>query len=42
VEVLRVTPGRLWETAAVFSADDRVRAEPFGELEIDLAAFWRP
>lgn len=41
LEVLRVTKDRLWETVAVFSEDDRVRAEPFEAIELELAALWR-
>jgi Uma2 family endonuclease len=41
LEVLRVTQDRLWETAVVFSEDDRVRAEPFEAHELELAALWR-
>jgi Uma2 family endonuclease len=41
LEVLRVTKSGLWETAAVFSEDDRVRAEPFEAHELELAALWR-
>jgi Uma2 family endonuclease len=41
LEVLRVTDQRRWETIAVFSEDDRVRAEPFEAHELELAALWR-
>jgi Uma2 family endonuclease len=41
LEVLRVTRARLWETLAVFSEDDRARAEPFEAHELELAALWR-
>jgi Uma2 family endonuclease len=41
LEVLRVTRERRWETVAVFSEDDRVRAEPFEAYELELAALWR-
>ena len=39
LEVLRLTDGR-WLQLAVHSNDDRVRAEPFQEFELELAALW--
>ena len=39
LEVLRLTDGR-WLLLAVFSNDDRVRAEPFRDFELELAALW--
>jgi len=41
LELLRVTQNGLWETVAVFSEDDRVRAEPFAAHEVELGALWR-
>ncbi len=39
LEVLRLENGR-WTIAATFAGDVVVRAEPFDDLDIDLAAFW--
>jgi Uma2 family endonuclease len=41
LEILPVTDQLRWETIAVFSDDDRVRAEPFEAHELELAALWR-
>ena len=39
LEVLRLVDGR-WLRLAGFSNDDRVRAEPFQDFALDLAAPW--
>jgi Uma2 family endonuclease len=39
VEVLRLTSGK-WLTLAVHHDDQRVRAEPFDAIELDLAILW--
>jgi Uma2 family endonuclease len=39
LEVLRLDGGR-WTILATHSGDEVVRAEPFGELELELAALW--
>jgi Uma2 family endonuclease len=39
LEVLRLESGR-WSLVAARSADDRVRAEPFEAIELDLATLW--
>ena len=39
LEVLRLDAGR-WTILATHSGDEVVRAEPFGELELELAALW--
>lgn len=39
LEILRLEAGR-WVVAAVHGGDDPVRAEPFGEIELDLGALW--
>ena len=41
LEVYRLEAGR-WVVAGTFGADDKVRAEPFPDLEIDLAGWWPP
>jgi len=41
LEVLRLEEGR-WVLVANFGGDDAVRAEPFAEIEIPLAALWLP
>jgi Uma2 family endonuclease len=41
LDVLRPGGGGLWETVAVHSDDDRVRAEPFEAIELDLGRLWR-
>lgn len=41
LEVFRLEGGR-WIVAAVRSGPDRVRAEPFESLELDLARWWPP
>jgi len=43
LEVLRLsmeTPGQ-WTSLAVFKDEDRVRAEPFDAIELELAALWQ-
>ena len=39
LEVLRLDAGR-WTILATHSGDEVVRAEPFAELELELAALW--
>jgi Uma2 family endonuclease len=39
VQTFRCEGGR-WVLLRAFAADDRMRAEPFAELEIDLSALW--
>ncbi len=39
LEVLRLEEGR-WVIVSTHGADDLVRAEPFGEVEIELRALW--
>ena len=39
LEVLRLESGR-WSLLATWSARDRVRAEPFEAIELDLATLW--
>lgn len=39
VEVFRLTSHR-WLTLAVFHDDQRVRAEPFDAIELDLGMLW--
>jgi Uma2 family endonuclease len=39
LEVLRLEQGR-WSILAVHVGDEAVRAEPFGEIEIELSALW--
>ena len=39
LEVLRLDGGR-WTILATHSGDEIVRAEPFGDLELELAALW--
>lgn len=41
LEVLRLEGGR-WVVAQTFGGDAKVRAEPFGAIEIDLALLWGP
>jgi Uma2 family endonuclease len=43
LEVLRLsseTPGQ-WTSVAIFNDDDRVRAEPFDAIELELAVLWQ-
>ncbi|MGE5185552.1 MAG: Uma2 family endonuclease [Acidobacteriota bacterium] len=40
IEVLRLEQNR-WSTMAVHEGDQRVRAEPFDAIELDLALLWR-
>ena len=42
LDVLRLGRGGLWETVAVYSDDDRVRAEPFDAVELELGRLWPP
>jgi hypothetical protein len=37
--VLRLEPGK-WIVAGCFGDEDKVRAEPFQEIEINLANLW--
>jgi Uma2 family endonuclease len=39
LEGLRLVDGR-WQIVAAFAGDRQVRAEPFGEVELDLALLW--
>jgi len=39
METFRLTSGN-WLLAGVHSGDDKVRAEPFQEVEIELAGLW--
>jgi len=39
LEVLRLESGR-WTVLAVHAADERVRAEPFDAVELELASWW--
>jgi Uma2 family endonuclease len=39
LEVLRLDAGR-WTILATHTGDEVVRAEPFAELELELAALW--
>ena len=39
LEVLRLDGGR-WTILATHSGDEVVRAEPFAEMELELAALW--
>jgi Uma2 family endonuclease len=39
LEVFRLESGR-WSLLGVFAQSDRVRAEPFDRIELDLAALW--
>jgi Uma2 family endonuclease len=41
LEVKRLTGG-FWSEVAVFSGGDKVRAEPFESLEIDMTLVWGP
>lgn len=41
VEIRKLIDGR-WSEIAVFADDDRVRAEPFEEVEIPIAQLWLP
>jgi len=34
------TPGQ-WTSLAVFKDEDRVRADPFAAIEVELAALWQ-
>lgn len=38
-EVFRLESGR-WVLRASFARDDKVAAEPFQEVEVDLAVLW--
>jgi Uma2 family endonuclease len=40
LEVLRLEGGR-WSLVAEHRGDARVRAEPFGSIELDLSLLWR-
>jgi Uma2 family endonuclease len=39
LEVYRLIDGR-WSLLGTFSDDERVRAEPFDAIELDLALLW--
>jgi hypothetical protein len=39
LEVLRLRDGA-WTIVAVFTDSDRVRAEPFDAIELELGALW--
>lgn len=39
IEILRLESGR-WSLSATHSAGERVRAEPFDAIELDLAVLW--
>ena len=41
LEVYRLE-GKVWVVAATFGGDERVRAEPFDAVEIELARLWMP
>jgi Uma2 family endonuclease len=41
LEVYRMEAGR-WVVAGTFGAEEKVRAGPFPDLEIDLAGWWPP
>jgi Uma2 family endonuclease len=41
LEVFRLVDGR-WSLMSTHSDEDRVRAEPFDAIELDLAAWWLP
>jgi Uma2 family endonuclease len=41
VEIHRLE-GKFWVVAATFGGDERVRAEPFDAIEIDLSVLWMP
>lgn len=40
LEVLRLREGK-WQIESVFQNDDKVRAEPFEAIELDLALLWK-
>lgn len=42
VEVMRLNDEKQYQLVNTFSGDDTMRAEPFEELEIDLAQIWAP
>lgn len=39
LEVFRLESGR-WSLLGAFSEEDKVRGEPFQEIEIDLSVLW--
>jgi Uma2 family endonuclease len=39
LEVMRLVEGK-WTLVAVHSDDDKIRAEPFEDIELDLARLW--
>ena len=39
LEVSRLSDGN-WLELATYGADEKVRAEPFGAIEIDLSSWW--
>lgn len=40
LEVLKLAESSRWVVVGVYAADDKVRAEPFEEVEIDLGRLW--
>jgi Uma2 family endonuclease len=42
LEVYALDKGRQWVAAGVYRADARIRAAPFGAVELELAALWTP
>jgi Uma2 family endonuclease len=41
LDVFRFGREGRWETVAVYSEDDKVHAEPFDAIELDLSGLWR-
>jgi Uma2 family endonuclease len=41
LDVLRLGGEGRWETVAVYSDDDKVRAEPFEAIELELSSLWQ-
>jgi len=42
VEVYRLNDGKLWTVVGVWGGDERVRIEPFADVELALARWWVP
>ncbi len=42
VEVYRLGDGGLWTVAGAWGAEEKVRLEPFAEIELALARWWVP
>jgi len=40
LEVYRLQ-GKVWVVAGTFTGDERVRAEPFEAIELDLSPLWK-